>query len=180
SFTASVSGNTVTLNWATATELNNDGFEVQRSTAENVWEKIAFIAGNGTTTEERNYSFIDNNLAVGQYSYRLKQIDFDGTSELSDVVNVEVINPAQYALSQNYPNPFNPSTTINFTLPEASNVTLKIFNTLGEEVSVLVNRVMEAGTHNVNFDASQLQSGIYFYRLEAGTFNQVRKMTLLK
>jgi hypothetical protein len=152
SFTASVSGNSVTLNWATATELNNSGFEVQRSATENTWEKIAFVKGFGSTTETKNYSFLDNNLAAGQYSYRLKQIDYDGTSELSDVVNVEVINPVQYALSQNYPNPFNPSTTINFTLPEASNVTLKIFNTLGEEVSVLVNRVMEAGTHNVNFE----------------------------
>jgi hypothetical protein len=116
----------------------------------------------------------------GKYSYRLKQIDLDGSSEFSKIVNVEVTNLTEYNLSQNYPNPFNPSTTINFTLPEASNVTLKIFNTLGEEVSVLVNRIMEAGTHNFNFEASQLHSGIYFYRLEAGTFNQVRKMTLLK
>lgn len=184
SFTAFVGGNTVTLNWSTATELNNSGFDILRQSAQdgqnNQWEKIAFIAGYGTTTETRNYSFVDNNLAVGQYSYRLKQIDFDGTSELSDVVNVEVINPAQFDLSQNYPNPFNPSTTIKFSLPEASNVTLKVFNTLGEEVTVLVNRIMEAGTHEVNFEASQLQSGIYFYRLEAGTFSQVKKLTLLK
>jgi hypothetical protein len=184
SFTISVIGNSVTLNWATATELNNSGFDVLRQSApgeqNNQWEKIGFVPGFGTSTEKHNYSFVDENLTSGQYSYRLKQIDFDGTSELSDVVNVEVTNPTQYNLSQNYPNPFNPSTTINFTLPEASNVTLKIFNTLGEEVSVLFNRVMEAGTHEVNFEASQLHSGMYFYRIEAGTFTQVKKMTLLK
>ena len=180
SFTASVGGNNVTLNWSTATELNNSGFDVLRQSQNNQWEKIAFIAGYGTTAETRNYSFVDNNLTVGQYSYRLKQIDFDGTSELSDVVNVEVINPVQYNLSQNYPNPFNQSTTIKFSIPEASNVTLKVFNTLGEEVSVLVNRIMEAGSHEINFNASQLHSGMYFYRLDAGTFSQVKKMTLLK
>jgi hypothetical protein len=184
SFNASVGGNTVTLNWATATELNNLGFDVMRQSAvgglTGQWEKIAFVEGHGTTTESRSYSFVDNDLVSGKYSYRLKQIDLDGSSEFSKIVNVEVTNLTEYNLSQNYPNPFNPSTTINFTLPEASNVTLKIFNTLGEEVSVLVNRIMEAGTHNFNFEASQLHSGIYFYRLEAGTFNQVRKMTLLK
>jgi hypothetical protein len=180
SFTASVSGNSVTLNWATATELNNSGFDILRQALNNQWNKIGFVSGFGTSTEKHSYSFVDENLTSGQYSYRLQQIDFDGTSELSDVVNVEITNPTQYNLSQNYPNPFNPSTTIKFTLLEASNVTLKIFNTLGEEVSVLVNRVMEAGTHEVNFEASQLHSGMYFYRLEAGTFTQVKKMTLLK
>ena len=180
SFTASVSGNSVTLNWATATELNNSGFDILRQAQNSQWEKIAFIPGSGTSTERRSYSYIDNDLASGQYSYRLNQIDFDGSSELSDVVYVDVNNPAQYGLSQNYPNPFNPNTTIKFSIPEASNVTLKVFNTLGEEISVLVNRVMEAGTHEINFDASQLQSGIYFYRIDAGAFSQVKKMTLLK
>ncbi len=180
SFTASVSENAVTLNWSTATELNNSGFEILRSTQQDVWEEIAFVPGFGTSTEKHSYSFVDENLTSDQYSYRLKQIDFDGSSELSDVVNVEVINPVEFNLSQNYPNPFNPSTTIKFTLPVTSNVTLKIFNTLGEEVSVPVNRVMEVGTHEVNFDASQLNSGVYFYRLRADGFMQTRKMMLLK
>ena len=180
SFTASVSGNDVTLNWITATEVNNRGFDVLRSTVEDVWEKIGFVAGFGTTTEIHSYSFVDENLASGKYAYRLKQFDFDGTVELLNVVNVEVTNPVKYDLSQNYPNPFNPSTAIKFTLAKGGNVTLKIYNTLGEEVALLVNQVMESGNHEVNFDAFNLGSGIYFYRIEAGDFSQVKKMTLLK
>ncbi|NOR75227.1 MAG: T9SS type A sorting domain-containing protein [Draconibacterium sp.] len=180
SFTASVSENNVTLNWITGTELNNSGFDVLRQAENQQWEKIGFVPGFGTSTEKHSYSFVDENLTSGQYSYRLKQVDFDGSSELSDVVNVEIINPVQYNLSQNFPNPFNPSTTIQYSIPEVSNVTLKVFNTLGEEVSVLVNRIMEAGTYEVNFEASQLHSGIYFYRLDTGTFSQVKKMTILK
>ena len=180
SFVASVSGNNVTLNWITATEINNSGFDILRQAQNNQWNKIGFVAGFGTTTETHSYSFVDENLTSGQYAYRLKQVDFDGTSELSNVVNVEVTNPVKYNLSQNYPNPFNPGTTIKFTLAEGGNVTLKIYNTLGEEVALLVNRIMESGTHNVNFDALNLNSGIYFYRIEAGDFSQVKKMTLLK
>jgi len=180
SFTASVSENVVTLIWSTATELNNSGFDVLRQAENQQWDKIGFVPGFGTSTEIHSYSFVDANVTSGQYSYRLKQVDFDGSSELSDVVNVEIINPVQYNLSQNYPNPFNPSTTIQYSIPEVSNVTLKVFNTLGEEVSVLVNRIMEAGTYEVNFEASQLHSGIYFYRLDTGTFSQVKKMTILK
>jgi len=180
SFTASVIENNVTLNWITATELNNSGFDVLRSTEETVWEKIGFVAGFGTTTEIHSYSFVDENLASGQYTYRLKQVDYDGTFELSDVINVEVTNPVKYNLSQNYPNPFNPSTAIKFSLAEGGNVTLNVYNTLGEEVALLVNQIMESGTHEVNFDALNLNSGIYFYRIEAGDFSQVKKMTLLK
>lgn len=180
SFTAYAGGNTVTLNWSTATELNNSGFDVLRQSADNQWNKIGFVPGFGTSTESHSYSFVDERLSSGHYAYRLKQIDFDGSSDLSKLVNVEIINPAEYNLSQNYPNPFNPNTTIKFSIPEASNVTLKVFNTLGEEVTVLVNRTMEAGTHEVNFEASQFNSGIYFYRLDAGTFSKVKKMTLLK
>ncbi|MEJ2195247.1 MAG: T9SS type A sorting domain-containing protein, partial [Ignavibacteriaceae bacterium] len=180
SFAASVSENSVTLNWATATELNNSGFDILRKDKSNQWNKIGFVPGFGTSSETHSYTFADKNLNSGQYAYRLKQVDFAGSSELSDVVYVDVTDPARYGLSQNYPNPFNPNTTIKFSIPEASNVTLKVFNTLGEEISVLVNRVMEAGTHEINFDASQLHSGIYFYRIDAGAFSQVKKMTLLK
>ena len=180
SFAASVNGNSVTLNWTTASELNNSGFDILRQTQNNQWNKIGFRAGFGTTTEIHSYSFVDENLPSGKYAYGLKQVDFDGTFELSDVVNVEVTNPVKYDLSQNYPNPFNPSTTIKFTLAKSGNVTLKIYNTLGEEVALLVNRIMESGTHEVNFNALNLNSGIYFYRIEAGDFSQVKKMTLLK
>jgi len=180
SFTASVSENNVTLNWITATELNNSGFDVLRSTEEDVWEKIGFVAGFGTTTEIQSYSFEDENLNTGKYSYKLKQIDFDGSFEFSNVVFVDITIPVEFELSQNYPNPFNPSTTIKFAIPEATMVTLKVFNALGEEVALLVDRIMEGGIHEVNFEAIGLNSGMYFYRIQAGEFTQVKKMTLLK
>ena len=180
SFTASISGNNVLLNWITATEINNSGFEVLRSNRDNNWQKIGFVQGNGTTSEIHNYSFSDRNLSNGNYSYKLKQIDFDGTYKYSNVVNADVTNPVEFNLSQNYPNPFNPSTVITYTIPQAGMVTLKVYNTLGEEIAVLVNGMVEPGIHNVNFDASGLNSGMYFYRLESGNFVQVKKMTLLK
>ncbi len=180
SFSASVNGKAVTLVWTTATELNNSGFEVQRATENSNWEKVAFVPGSGTTTEMKTYSYTDKNLTEGTYSYRLKQIDFNGMFEYSNIVNVDITTPIEYSLEQNYPNPFNPSTTIKFSVPEATRVTLTVFNTLGEEIAVLVNQFMEAGTHQVNFNAVNLNSGMYFYRLEAGDFVQVKKMTLLK
>ena len=180
SFNASVNENAVTLSWITATELNNSGFEVQRSNDAEVWENIGFVSGYGTTTEINYYSFIDENLSDGSYAYRLKQVDLNGTYEYSNIVFVDIITPIEYELSQNYPNPFNPSTTIQFSIPEGSQVNLKIYNSLGQEIETLVNRFMEAGVHRVNFSAAGLISGMYFYRLDAGEFTQVRKMTLIK
>jgi hypothetical protein len=180
SFTAVSQGNNVILNWSTATELNNFGFEVQRSIAGNEFTTVGFVNGHGTTTEAKTYRFVDANLLAGSYSYRLKQIDFNGTFAYSDEVNAEVTSPVQFELAQNYPNPFNPSTTIKFSIPQSSNVTLKIFNTLGQEVKTLLNQNMESGVHTINYDASELNSGIYFYRLDAGQFSEVRKMTLIK
>ena len=180
SFSANVNNNLVTLNWSTATELNNSGFEVERKSANTEWIRIGFVAGSGTTTESRSYSFVDNSLPVGSYSYRLKQGNYDGTFEYSNIVEVVTNIPVQYSLDQNYPNPFNPSTKIRFTIPEASVVSLKIFNAIGEEVANLVNEVYEAGTNEIIFNASNLTSGIYFVRMEAGSFVSTRKMTLLK
>jgi hypothetical protein len=180
SFTANAINNDVVLNWSTATEINNSGFEVQRTFEGNEFATIGFVPGHGTTTEARSYRFVDAGLSAGSYTYRLKQVDFNGTFSYSDIVNVDVIGPLQFELAQNYPNPFNPSTTINFSIPQSSNVTLKIFNTLGQEVATLVNENMESGVHTINFDASALNSGIYFYRLDAGQYSEVRKMTLIK
>jgi len=180
SFTAAANDDDVVLNWSTATELNNFGFEVQRSFEGNEFVTVGFVNGHGTTTEAKNYRFLDANLTAGNYSYRLKQVDFNGTFSFSDDVNVDVTGPLQFELAQNYPNPFNPSTTIKFSIPQSSNVTLKIFNTLGQEVTSLINQNMESGVHTINFDASQLNSGIYFYRLDAGSYSEVKKMTLLK
>ena len=184
SFTASVNDNDVTLNWVTASELNNNGFQVERK-SNGEYQVIGFVPGFGTTTETRAYSFSDVNLTAGNYSYRLKQIDYDGTFEYSDPVEVEIIVPDVYSLHQNYPNPFNPSTKIDFSLAVDSKVSLKVFDILGQEVANLVNTNLVAGSHNVDFNASLLNSGVYFYRIEAtgidGTnFTNVKKMILTK
>jgi len=184
SFTTSVNERDVTLNWTTASEINNLGFEVQRKTAEE-FSVVGFINGNGTTTERHSYTFIDEDMEAGQYTYRLKQLDLDGTFEYSDIVEVEVTIPDVFALEQNYPNPFNPSTKINFSLAVDSKVSLKVFDVLGQEVVTLISSDLVAGTHNVDFSAASMNSGVYFYRIEAtgidGTnFTSVKKMLLTK
>jgi hypothetical protein len=181
SFSASVVGNSIVLSWTTATETNNLGFEVEKAANNKVWKTIGFIEGYGTSSESKNYSFTDSEVGeLVNYFYRLKQVDFNGAYSYSDEIEVIAEMPTKYNLAQNYPNPFNPTTNISFTLPEASNVKLKVFNTLGEEVANLTNRLFEAGFHNVNFDASNFMSGVYYYRIEANNFIQVRKMMLLK
>jgi hypothetical protein len=185
SFTASVNDNDVTLRWETATELNNSGFEIERKSAVGEYDKIGFVPGYGTTSEPRAYSFSDANLLAGNYTYRLKQIDYDGTFEYSDAVEVEIVIPDVYSLHQNYPNPFNPNTNITFTLAANAQVTLKVFDILGQEVMTLINQDITAGVHTYNFDASGINSGVYFYSIEAngidGTnFSSVKKMILLK
>ena len=179
SFTASASEGLVELSWITATETNNSGFEVQRSTGDE-FEVIAFVNGHGTTTETQAYSYSDRNVNVGTYSYRLKQIDFDGTFEYSNVIEADVPAPAVFALDQNYPNPFNPSTKIRFSIPTEADVRLNVYNTLGQEVAEIVNSRLKEGFHEVNFDAVSLTSGIYFYRLEADKFVDVKKMIIIK
>ena len=180
SFAASVVGNSVNLNWSTATELNNSGFEVQRKITENGFITIGFIKGNGTTTQTKNYSYIDENLVSGTYSYRLKQVDFDGSYSYSKVVETEVVTPTKFELSQNYPNPFNPSTSIKFSLPESGIVKLAVYNLLGQEVKTLVNGFKAAGSYSINFDASNLSSGLYLYKIEVNSITQTKKMTLIK
>jgi len=184
SFTASVNNNDVTLNWETASEINNSGFQVERK-SNGEYKSIGFVPGFGTTTESKAYSFSDANLNAGTYSYRLKQIDYDGTFEYSDPVEVDIIVPDVYSLHQNYPNPFNPSTKITFTLAANALVTLKVFDVLGQEVMTLINQDLTAGAHTYDFDAAGFNSGVYFYRIEAngndGTkFTNVKKMILIK
>jgi len=185
SFTATANENSVTLNWSTATETNNSGFSVERKTPlDERWIEVGFVPGFGSTAERKNYSFTDANLSMGAYSYRLKQIDFDGTIEYNNAIIVEVYAPEKYTLLQNYPNPFNPSTTIEFSIPQTSNVTIEVYNIVGELVSSLVNRALDAGYHSFRFDASNLPSGTYVYQLKAsgqnGTFVETKKMLLMK
>ena len=180
SFTAISQNQQVTLNWVTATELNNNGFEVQRSIANSEFVTVGFVKGAGTTTAQQEYSFTDRNLRNGSYAYRLKQMDFNGVYDYSNAIEVEVLNLDNYSLEQNYPNPFNPTTKITIGLPFRSNVALKIFNSLGQEVAELVNESLEAGTHSYNFDASNLTSGVYIYSLKTDAGVISKKMTLIK
>lgn len=180
SFNANASGNNVNLSWTTATEVNNSGFAIERKTNETMFERIGFVDGKGTTTQTTIYLFTDSKLADGNYIYRLKQIDFDGTTSYSKEVNVEITSPKVFALDQNYPNPFNPSTVIKYSIPVDGFVSLAVYNLLGEKVATLVNDNLKAGGHEINFDASNLSSGVYFYRLESGSFTAVKKLMLLK
>jgi len=173
--------NRVNLFWRTETEVNNYGFEIKRSTDNIIWETLGFVEGHGNSNSPKEYEFIDLNIGLSdRYYYRLKQIDNDGTFEYSNVVAVNVGIPNQFNLSQNYPNPFNPTTTIKYQIPELSFVTLKIYDVLGNEITNLVNEEKSAGSYEVDFNATTLPSGIYFYKLQAGNFVETKKMVLLK
>ena len=140
-----------------------------------------FVEGKGTTTETQTYSYVDKNLLAGKYAYRLKQIDFDGTYEYSDIVEVEVNNiPTQFSLEQNYPNPFNPTTTISFSILSSAFTSLKVYDVLGNEVATLLSEEKPAGSYEVSFNASGLTSGIYLYKLQAGNVTETKKMTLMR
>jgi hypothetical protein len=187
SFSATIQVGVVSLNWTTATELNNLGFELERKIIaqenEGEWLTIGFVEGNGTTTETKVYSYNDrvSDFEATAFKYRLKQIDFDGSFEYSN--ELEVINstmPDEYLLSQNYPNPFNPSTSIEFKIPHKEFVSIIIYDILGNKVATLVNEERAPGSYEVLYDASELVSGVYVYSLKAGTFVQTRKMLLLK
>lgn len=185
SFTATTISNNVKLSWSTASEINNQGFEIERSDVNGEWQTIGFVPGYGTVSEMKYYSYTDAGLNNGSYLYRLKQIDYNGTFEYSPVVEAEVNVPTEFVLNQNFPNPFNPSTRISFGLAVDSKVSLKIHNVLGQEVVTLLDNNITAGNHDVNFDASSLTSGVYFYTIEAkgvdgSTFMNTKKMILTK
>ncbi len=182
SFTANYNDKSkVDLKWQTKTEVNNYGFNVERRINEGEWNSIAFIEGYGNSNSPKEYSYSDKDLFAGgsKFQYRLKQIDNDGQYEYSDIVEVDVV-PNQYELSQNYPNPFNPSTTIRFSLPKQTQLKINIYNMLGEQVATIAEGMYESGYHKVTFDASNLPSGTYIYRLQSNDFVQVKKMILLK
>ena len=185
SFVANNDRNNVTLNWATATEVNNSGFQIERKlNGTNEWANVSFVSGKGTSTERNNYSYMDKSISVGKYSYRLKQVDLDGTYEYSPVIEVDVNAPDEYTLYQNYPNPFNPTTTIEYSLPDKSDVTISIYSAIGELVTTLVNGTIESGYQKVTFNATNLTSGTYIYQIKAvgngRTFVDTKKMILIK
>jgi hypothetical protein len=186
SFTAAVVDGSVLLNWTTATETNNRGFEVEKQSGNSNWESIGFVTGKGTTTEPQSYSFTDNNIANGRYTYRLKQIDYDGSYNYSNEVEVVVgVLPDYYSLSQNYPNPFNPTTAIQFQVPKTSDVTIKIYDLLGQEIKTLFSGQVQQGTYTVEWNGlnnagTHMSSGTYVYRISTKDFVQSRKMILMK
>ena len=181
SFTVNISkSGYVILNWSTATEINNHMFEIQRRNENTRFTPIGFIEGNGTTTEPREYSYTDKSVKTGIYYYRLKQLDFGGNYEYSDEVMIDAKGPLTFKLGQNYPNPFNPSTTIQFSIPESGYVRLSVYNMIGEEVKVLVDEKKDAGFYEKTFDASNLPSGAYVYKLESPGLVQAKKMLLMK
>ncbi len=181
SFTAANNGaGQVVLNWQTATEINNRIFEIERKTENTNFATIGFVRGEGTTSDQHEYTFIDQNVNNQIYTYRLKQIDFNGSTTYSQEITVNAIGPKTFDLSQNYPNPFNPTTTIDFIVPQAGFVTLAVYNTLGEQVALLANGIMSEGAHTATFDAKSLPSGAYVYKLQTGNSVMTKKMLLMK
>ena len=182
SFNAIAQEDNVMLSWITSTETNNMGFDIEKREikSNSSWQKLGFVNGNGTTTEKSSYSYIDKNPFDGKSYYRLKQIDFDGSSKIYNAVEVDFETVKEYSLSQNYPNPFNPSTEIIYTLAKSGNITLKVYNLLGSEVATLVNGFMESGKHSAKFNAKDYTSGVYFYTIKADNFTSTRKMMLMK
>ena len=184
-FTSNVENDKVNLKWQTETESNNYGFEVERSPSstiprQDVWKKIGFVKGSGNSNSLKNYSFMDSNPVGGSnFSYRIKQIDNDGSFKYSKVLSVKV-TPSQFSLDQNYPNPFNPTTTIKYSLPTRDRIEIKLYNITGKEVASLVDKVQEAGIYSVQFNGSNFASGVYFYRLTTSKSSLIKKMILLK
>ena len=187
SFTALAHASKVELNWSTATEVNNYGFEIERASHNRLdgledWSKVGFVDGHGTTNAPQNYSYTDNIFATGAFSYRLKQIDRDGSFRYSNEVAVtSALTANDYHLAQNFPNPFNPSTTIRFAVKSRQRASLNVYNMLGQEVHTLYNQEAEAGVvYNIPFDGSKLSSGVYYYRLRIADHTELKKMLMLK
>ncbi len=180
SLVANREGSFINLNWQTATEVNNYGFDVECRSEGKVWRTIGFVPGNGNSNSLKKYSFTDKNPTCGKLNYRLKQIDFDGSFEYSQVTEVFFELPNKIVLEQNHPNPFNPTTSIKFEIPSGVNIKLAVYDILGREISELVNGFKAPGTYEVEFNANGLSNGVYFYNLIAGQQTITRKLVLLK
>jgi hypothetical protein len=180
-FNAIARGEIVDLSWVTATETENLGFDIERSPVDHpLWSSVAFVPGNGTSSVPRQYSYVDH-PPKGKFSYRLKQIDRNGAFHYSKevTVNAESIIPANLILG-NYPNPFNPATTLHFSLPAAGQVRLTVYDALGAEVTTIIDGQMEAGTHEVRWNAEKFPGGTYFYVIHVNNSYAVQRMMLLR
>ena len=180
SFNAQTNGTNVTLNWATASETNNAGFEVQVQNGEG-WDAMAWVEGHGTTTEAQTYSYTAEDLGVGTHTFRLKQIDFDGVFEYHGNVEVTIETPGTHLITSAYPNPFNPQSQFTLAVAQDQVVTAELFNTLGQRVAVLFNGTVEANQAQlVTIDGAGLASGVYVVRVTGERFSDALSVTLLK
>lgn len=185
SISAKAEEDNVTLSWKTANEVNNYGFDIERKSSSNNWEKIGFVKGSGSSNISHTYSFTDQTPISGKLFYRLKQLDNDGSFKYYDAVSIQFNSTLKFKLLQNTPNPFNPTTAIKYQLPQNSFVTIKIYDNLGREVATLINEERAAGSHIVYWNGKDnfgqtVSSGIYLYKLTAGNFTETRKMNFLK
>ncbi len=189
SFTGTPDKRSVTLMWVTEWELNNSGFDVEKAnvTLSGVegWQKIAFIPGHGTSNISNGYIFKEEKLKAGTYRYRLKQIDYNGNYEYFPLESDVTVNPpGKFDMSQNYPNPSNPKCKINFEMPVNGKVNIKVYDIIGREVITLLDETREADYYTIEFDGSNLASGVYFYRIlaegEGQKFTKTMKMVLVK
>lgn len=184
SFNAVQIGYSVLLKWSTETEINNFGFDIERSidskTVTKHWTKIGFVEGYGNSNSPKNYTFSDSPGAGAKYFYRLKQIDSDGQFHYSEVIFIDLNKLNEFALNQNYPNPFNPTTNITYNIPVDANVQLKIYDVLGKEVITLINDKQKAGVYTIPFNGKDLSSGVYFCKIAADNFISSIKMILIK
>ena len=182
SFVSVIHGNDVTLNWSTSSEENNERFDIERSIKNSQdWNKVGSVQGSGNSSVPVSYSFSDRGLNSGSYSYRLKQIDYNGNFEYLNLSNAVAIGvPNKFSLAQNYPNPFNPTTTILYGVPNDGLITMKIYDINGKEIKTLVNEPKTAGYYTTVFNASGLSSGVYFYKLTSGNFVIAKKMVIMK
>ncbi len=183
-FEAVVNNKSVMLLWNTATENNSASYDVERmkhSAGTNAkWESVGHLLAAGNSASPKNYSFTDKNVNSGLYSYRLKMVDLDGTFTYSDEQAVTIGLPREFSLSQNYPNPFNPSTKIEFSVPSDGRVQLKVYSLTGALVKTIMDEHKAAGYYSIDFNASQVPSGVYFYELSGGGHQIVKKMMILK
>jgi hypothetical protein len=173
-----VKNNKVVIEWSTATEINNKGFEIEKF-ENNIWKVLGFVAGKNNSNIESKYQFVDN-ITSTSAQYRIKQIDNDGNYKYIEVPKIEFAKITKFDLKQNYPNPFNPSTRIMFELPTRAKVQIKVYNIIGSEVATIANDEFDSGLHSVNFDANNLPAGNYIVKMTTSSFTKSIKVTLIK
>jgi hypothetical protein len=179
----------VLLQWGTATETNNFGYNVERSVNKTNWEVLGFVQGNGNSFSPKDYSFIDSTITTsGQYHYRLRQFDFDGAENISEIVTLEIIVSVRNDLSpindfklfNNYPNPFNPSTTVSFYNPVFQKIEISLYTSQNEYVRTIKNEFFEKGLQKIQVDLSHNASGVYLIFVKLNDKFYAQKINFIK